>query len=304
MRRRRPGRMTLPHCPPALVNPASSSTDTTDARMTRDHLPSPSTLFNPLRDFFQRWRADQLDRQAADVTLQILRRECLRGNFVFPGPDLSAAVQHQGVTVGSLNYGISPLNDRVYISDFKIRAAHQRAGLGQAALWRLVRDHGLPLATLHEVGTSTGFWSKVEKRFAGAGVDVLRDIRTGDQADEMARWAHLVPEPEHERLIREYREWEAAEAAAGRMSPDDLTEAAFDARLSTGGLPAPDLVIRTSGEMRLSNFLLWESAYSEFLFTDTLWPDFTPRHLGAAVEEFHRRERRFGAVPDDVLAAS
>ena len=95
-----------------------------------------------------------------------------------------------------------------------------------------------------------------------------------------------------------------AEAAAGRMSPDDLTEAAFDARLSTGGLPAPDLVIRTSGEMRLSNFLLWESAYSEFLFTDTLWPDFTPRHLGAAVEEFHRRERRFGAVPDDVLAAS
>jgi undecaprenyl diphosphate synthase len=94
-----------------------------------------------------------------------------------------------------------------------------------------------------------------------------------------------------------------AEAAAGRLTASDVTEAALEQRLSTGGLPAPDLVIRTSGELRLSNFLLWESAYSEFVFTETLWPDFTPKHLGAAIDDFHRRERRFGAVPDDVLAA-
>jgi hypothetical protein len=61
----------------------------------------------------------------------------------------------------------------------------------------------MPLATLHEVGTSLGFWSKVERRLAAAGVHLQRDIRTGEQAAEQQRWQHLVPEPEHERLIRE-----------------------------------------------------------------------------------------------------
>lgn len=94
-----------------------------------------------------------------------------------------------------------------------------------------------------------------------------------------------------------------ADALAGKIDAAAITDAVFEAKLSTGGLPPPDLVVRTSGEQRLSNFLLWESAYAEFVFPDVLWPDFTPDHLRAAIDEFHRRERRYGAVSDDVLAA-
>ncbi|HEY3696212.1 polyprenyl diphosphate synthase [Phenylobacterium sp.] len=95
-----------------------------------------------------------------------------------------------------------------------------------------------------------------------------------------------------------------AAAARGEVAPDSLTEAAFEARLSTGGAPAPDLVIRTSGERRLSNFLLWESAYSEFVFQDVLWPDYGGEHLKAAIAEFQTRERRYGGVvAGDALAA-
>lgn len=88
----------------------------------------------------------------------------------------------------------------------------------------------------------------------------------------------------------------ASEVKSGEIEPSDIDEQAFAARLFTADIPDPDLVIRTSGEQRLSNFLLWQSAYAEFVFTDTLWPDFTKRDLEAAIEEFHRRERRFGAT--------
>ena len=96
----------------------------------------------------------------------------------------------------------------------------------------------------------------------------------------------------------------AAEAAAGRLQPGDITEDLLQSRLSTAGIPDPDVVIRTSGEQRLSNFLLWETAYSEFVFQDVLWPDYGADYLRAAIEEFHKRERRYGgAVADHVLAA-
>jgi undecaprenyl diphosphate synthase len=90
-----------------------------------------------------------------------------------------------------------------------------------------------------------------------------------------------------------------AEAAAqGVLDPKHITEAAFAEKLDTGGLPDPDLVIRTSGETRTSNFLPWQSAYSEYEFTGTLWPDFTPDELAAIVTRFSNRDRRFGgAVP-------
>ncbi|MES2664868.1 MAG: polyprenyl diphosphate synthase [Pseudomonadota bacterium] len=88
----------------------------------------------------------------------------------------------------------------------------------------------------------------------------------------------------------------ALEAAEGRFDPAELTEAAFSQRLDTGGLPDPDLVIRTSGESRTSNFLPWQAAYAEYEFTETLWPDFTPDELGAILARFSNRDRRFGAV--------
>ncbi|HET9275170.1 MAG TPA: polyprenyl diphosphate synthase, partial [Gemmatimonadales bacterium] len=88
----------------------------------------------------------------------------------------------------------------------------------------------------------------------------------------------------------------AEEAAAGRLDPADIDEAAIAARLYTASLPDPDLLIRTSGEMRLSNFLLWQVAYAELWVTPVLWPDFTRRHLWQAILDFQRRERRFGRV--------
>lgn len=89
----------------------------------------------------------------------------------------------------------------------------------------------------------------------------------------------------------------AAEAAAGGVDPASLGEAEFAARLTTADMPDPDLLIRTSGERRLSNFLLWQSAYAELLFVDTLWPDFGTAEFEAALAEFGRRERRFGGRP-------
>ncbi len=96
-------------------------------------------------------------------------------------------------------------------------------------------------------------------------------------------------------LVRAAREL-AAEAAAGRLEPDAITDALLSTRLDTRDAPDPDLVIRTSGEKRLSNFLVWQAAYAEFVFQDVLWPDYKGEHLAAAIDEFRLRERRYGGL--------
>ncbi len=88
----------------------------------------------------------------------------------------------------------------------------------------------------------------------------------------------------------------AADAASGRIAPADIDENAIASRLGTAGLPDPDLLIRTGGEMRISNFLLWQISYAELVFVPTFWPDFTAADLDAAISEFSRRQRRFGAA--------
>lgn len=88
----------------------------------------------------------------------------------------------------------------------------------------------------------------------------------------------------------------AVDVAAGRIDPEHIDEAAMSRYMWTADLPDPDLLIRTSGEQRISNFLLWQSAYTELVFTDTLWPDFSRKDLEAAIHEFQRRERRYGAT--------
>ncbi|MDE2364012.1 MAG: isoprenyl transferase [Hyphomicrobiales bacterium] len=88
----------------------------------------------------------------------------------------------------------------------------------------------------------------------------------------------------------------ALDAAAGRIDPAAIDARTFERRLFTTGIPDPDLIIRTSGEQRISNFLPWQAAYSEFVFTPVLWPDFDRGCLEQAIEEFRRRERRFGGV--------
>jgi undecaprenyl diphosphate synthase len=88
----------------------------------------------------------------------------------------------------------------------------------------------------------------------------------------------------------------AEEVAEGTLAPADVTEERFGDYLDTATLPDPDLLIRTSGELRLSNFLLWQLAYAEFVFVDVYWPDFSPEQLEAAIAEYQRRSRRFGGT--------
>lgn len=96
----------------------------------------------------------------------------------------------------------------------------------------------------------------------------------------------------------------AEDVAAGRRQPSEMDEAMFADLLVTRDSPPPDLIVRPSGEQRLSNFLLWEAAYAELIFQDVLWPDYGEEHLKAALAEFAVRDRRYGAiVADDVLAA-
>lgn len=88
----------------------------------------------------------------------------------------------------------------------------------------------------------------------------------------------------------------ARDVAAGVRSPEELDEAMFSGYLYSAGVPDPELVIRPSGEKRISNFLLWQSAYAEYVVMNVLWPDFTERDLDRAIEEYHRRDRRFGGT--------
>jgi undecaprenyl diphosphate synthase len=100
--------------------------------------------------------------------------------------------------------------------------------------------------------------------------------------------------------------WDMAEAAralaqrcvAGEIAPEDIHESALTQSLALAGLPDPDLLIRTGGEQRISNFLLWNLAYTELYFCDVLWPDFGEAHLEAAIEHYGRRQRRFGLTPN------
>ena len=88
----------------------------------------------------------------------------------------------------------------------------------------------------------------------------------------------------------------AQKVAAGEAEADALTEGVFESYLYSAGVPDPELIVRPSGELRTSNFLLWQSAYSEYVFMNVLWPDFGPEELDRAIEEYHRRSRRFGGV--------
>lgn len=93
----------------------------------------------------------------------------------------------------------------------------------------------------------------------------------------------------------------AREVEQGKLQPDDINEAAIAAHLSTAGIPDPELLIRTSGEQRISNFLLWQLAYTELYITELLWPDFRREQLYEAIISFQRRERRFGKTSEQII---
>lgn len=91
----------------------------------------------------------------------------------------------------------------------------------------------------------------------------------------------------------------AQDVADGKLSPEDVTEERISGYLDTAGVPDPDLMIRTSGELRLSNFLMWQMAYTEFYFTDVAWPDFNKAELVRAIEKYNQRDRRYGGVKEE-----
>lgn len=92
----------------------------------------------------------------------------------------------------------------------------------------------------------------------------------------------------------------AEEAKNGKLNPQDISESLFESKLSTKGIPDPELMIRTSGEHRISNFLVWQLAYAEFYFTDVLWPDFRKEHFYEAIVNYQQRERRFGKTGEQI----
>ncbi len=129
-----------------------------------------------------------------------------------------------------------------------------------------------------------------------------------------ARLAEAIEETKHNQrmtlvLALSYSsKWEVAEALrqiaeeakAGKLDPAAITEETLGNYLSTKGMPDPELMIRTSGEQRISNFLLWQLAYSELYFTETLWPDFRKEHLYEAIVDYQQRERRFGKISEQI----
>ena len=92
----------------------------------------------------------------------------------------------------------------------------------------------------------------------------------------------------------------ASQVQAGRLQPGDISESHLENALATAGLPAVDLMIRTGGDHRISNFLLWQLAYAELYFTNVFWPDFRKKHLHQALAEYQKRERRFGKTSEQV----
>ncbi len=96
----------------------------------------------------------------------------------------------------------------------------------------------------------------------------------------------------------------AEKVARGEAKPSDLTEETFEQFLSTAAAPPPDLIVRTSGERRISNFLLWDCAYAELVFQDVLWPDYGPEALAAAIADYRRRDRRYGGIAADDVAVA
>ena len=132
----------------------------------------------------------------------------------------------------------------------------------------------------------------------GLATDIVRDISDAERltaANSKIDVNICINYGARDEILRATRSL-ARQVAAGEIKADDIDEARFERELLTAGLPDPDLLIRTSGEQRISNFLLWQSAYTELVFVDTLWPDFGKEHLEQAIAEFRRRERRYGGV--------
>lgn len=148
---------------------------------------------------------------------------------------------------------------------------------------------------LNIIGDAQSFGGKVERTIRNA-----QDRTSGNDAMTLTIALNYGSRRELAIAAR----YLAESCVAGRIRPDEIDEHHLDRSLSTYGLPDPDLLLRTGGEVRLSNFLLWQLAYTELVFTDTLWPDFDKTVFEQAISTYQRRQRRFGRTGEQVVAGS
>ncbi|MGH7498541.1 MAG: polyprenyl diphosphate synthase [Gemmatimonadales bacterium] len=171
----------------------------------------------------------------------------------------------------------------------------QRPALEIEALMRLLEEYiARELGNLREKGVAVRILGDIDRLAPGARRAVDRVVEETAGGDVLA--LNLCISYSSRAEIARAARLLAEETAAGRLDPADIDEDAVSRRLYTAPWPDPDLLIRTSGEMRVSNFLLWQLAYAELYLTPVLWPDFTRHHLFEAILEFQRRDRRFGRV--------
>ena len=203
---------------------------------------------------------------------------------------------------------------------------HRAGAESLRAVLRACRDHGVEYLTVYAFSTEN--WVRPQDEVSGL-MSLLKTFLKKDEHELHENQVRLrvtgrlqdLPKAvrgELERVMAATRNYEkghlilalsyggraeivdavraiAADVRAGRLAPEAIDEKAIAARLYLPDVPDPDLMIRTSGELRLSNFLLWELSYSEFYFTETLWPDFREADFAKALEEYARRQRRYGA---------
>ena len=140
------------------------------------------------------------------------------------------------------------------------------------------------------IGDKTGLDPDIQTR--------IRELEEASKDNDGLNFTIAINYGSRDEMVRAMRKM-AADRDAGKLGMEDITEETFSSYLDTAEIPDPDLLIRTSGEERLSNFLLWQLAYTEFYFADVHWPDFTKEELAKAIEAYNRRDRRYGGVREE-----
>ena len=140
------------------------------------------------------------------------------------------------------------------------------------------------------IGDKTGLDPDIQTR--------IRELEEASKDNDGLNFTIAINYGSREEIARAVRHI-SEDVAAGKLDPTSVTEETISNYLDTAGIPDPDLLIRTSGELRLSNFLMWQLAYTEFYFTNTPWPDFTKEELAEAIEKYNSRDRRYGGVKEE-----
>ena len=140
------------------------------------------------------------------------------------------------------------------------------------------------------IGDKTGLDPDIQIR--------IRELEEASKDNDGLNFTIAINYGSRDEIVRAVRHI-SEDVAAGKLDPTSVTEETISNYLDTAGIPDPDLLIRTSGELRLSNFLMWQLAYTEFYFTNTPWPDFTKEELAEAIEKYNSRDRRYGGVKEE-----